>query len=258
MFSLPYALLMWRWVISFNLLSLARLTFSFPNISMVSFLVAFLLFCFEDSDTVTLSLIGSLSGVITVLVAWCIWTSWENHPVSDAHPSEKSLSFEENEDSEERPKKFTFEVVVPETTSEPHFSVLGFQFPPSLSFDWPSFPHRRRQSYDSNGTIVEDPWYSADLLTCRDVYTDDLFRPPMKMYAVLYIPKFLFIIYTGLIHDEIYTSSIHILMYCNDIRSKLSWKAPNCCIQCWVDSSTIDHLFLANVNVQSLFNLNDL
>jgi hypothetical protein len=128
---------------------------SSPNISMVSFLVAFLLLCFEDSNTVTLSLIGSLSGVITVLVAWCIWTSWENHPVSDAQPSEKSLSFEENDDLEERPKKFTFEVVMPEPTPEHQFSVLGLQLP--LSFDWPSFLHRRRQSYDSNGTVVENP-----------------------------------------------------------------------------------------------------
>jgi hypothetical protein len=126
---------------------------------MVSFFVAFLLLCFEDSTTVTLSLIGSLSGVIAVLVAWCIWTSWEKHPVSDAHPSEKSLSFEEDDDLEEleKPKKFTFEVVMPEPTQEPQPSILGLQFPPSLSFEWSSFLPRRRQSYDSNGTVVEGP-----------------------------------------------------------------------------------------------------
>ena len=94
---------------------------------------------------------------------WCVWTSWEKHPVSDAQPSEKLLSFEEDhhrEDSEERSKKFTFEVVVPEPPLEEgrqqqHSVVGGFNFP--LSFDWPSFLHRRRQSYDSNGTVVEDP-----------------------------------------------------------------------------------------------------
>ena len=86
---------------------------------------------------------------------WCIWRSWEKHPVSDAQLSEKLLSFEEYDDSEERPKRFTFEVVVPERVEEPQSSVVGFKFP--LSFDWPSFLHRRRQSNDSNGTIVEEP-----------------------------------------------------------------------------------------------------
>jgi hypothetical protein len=135
MFSLPYALLMW---------------------SMVAFLVAFLCLCFEDSDIVTISLIGTLSGVIAVLVVWCVWTSWEGHPASDAHPCEKSLSFEED-DCEERSKRFTFEVVVPEPLEEHRHSVGGFKFP--LSFDWLSFLNRpsRRQSYDSNGTVVEDP-----------------------------------------------------------------------------------------------------
>jgi hypothetical protein len=122
---------------------------------MVSFLVAFLILCFQDSDIVTLILIGSLSGVITVLVVWCVWASWEKHPDSDAHPSEKSLSFEDDDDSEERSKKFTFEVALPEPFEEPQSSAGGFNFPPS--FDWPSFMLRRRQSYDSNGTVVEDP-----------------------------------------------------------------------------------------------------
>ena len=122
---------------------------------MVSFLVAFLILCFDDSDIVTLTLIGSLSGVIAVLVVWCIWANWEEHPASDAEPSEKSLSFENDDGSEERSKKFTFEVVLPEPFEEPRSSVRGFNFP--LSFDWPSFMLRRRQSYDSNGTVVEDP-----------------------------------------------------------------------------------------------------
>lgn len=124
---------------------------------MVSFLVAFLFLCFQDSNIITISLIGSLSGVITVLVVWCVWTNWEKDPPSDARPSEKSLSFEEDDDLEERPKKFTFEVVVPEPLEEErrHSVVGGFEFPPS--FNWPSFLHRRRQSFDSNGTVVEDP-----------------------------------------------------------------------------------------------------
>ena len=130
--------------------------FSFhPHISMVSFLVAFLLLCFEDSNIITLTTIGSLGTVITVLVVWCIWTSWEKDPVSDEEPSEKLLSFEEDDDTEERPKKFTFEVVVPDPLEEHQHSTVGFNFP--LSFDWPSFINRRRQSCDSNGTVVVDP-----------------------------------------------------------------------------------------------------
>jgi hypothetical protein len=124
--------------------------------SMVSFLAAFLIQCFQNSSTVTCSLIGSLCGVIAVLVGWCIWTSWEEQPPSDAKPTEELLSFEEEEEeySEERQKNFTFEVIT-EPTQEPQPSSLGLRLP--LSFNWPSFLHRQRQSYDSNGTVVENP-----------------------------------------------------------------------------------------------------
>lgn len=149
MFSLPYALLMWRWVILLAwLLPISHLSHRY---SMVSFLAAFLLVCFQDSSTVVWSLIGSLCGVIAVLTAWCIWTSWEAHPACDAKPTEESLSFEENNNSEERPKNFTFEVVT--EPNEPQPSTLGLMLP--LSLNWPSFLHRPRQSYDSNGTAVE-------------------------------------------------------------------------------------------------------
>ena len=121
-----------------------------PTISLVSFLVAFSLLCFEDSNIITLFSIGSLSGVIAVLVVWCTWRFWEKHPVYVAEPSEKLLSFEKDDGSKERPKKFAFEVVVPEPVEEPQSSVVGFKFP--LSFDWPSFLHRRRQSNN-----VEEP-----------------------------------------------------------------------------------------------------
>lgn len=135
MFSLPYALLMW---------------------SMVSFLASFLFLCFQDSDTVTRAVIGSLSGVVAVLIAWCIVTSWEEQPGSDAQEHEKLLSFERDNDSEERSKNFTFEVVTPEPSEEPRSSALGLRLP--LSFTWPTFLPRRRQSYDSNRTAVdEDP-----------------------------------------------------------------------------------------------------
>ena len=149
-------------VSDFHLIYIARPSnFSSSSLlfSMASFLVAFLVLCFEGSSTVTHSLIGSLSGVIGVIIVWCIWTSWEKHPISNAQP-EKSLSFEgDDDDSEERPKKFTFEVIPESSITEEHHhwpSVLGLKFP--LSFDWPSFMHRRRrQSYDCNGKVVEGP-----------------------------------------------------------------------------------------------------
>ena len=117
--------------------------------SLISFIIAFLLLCFENSDIITLSFIGSLSGVIAVLIVWCIWRFWGKHPVSDAQPSEKLLSFEED-DWDERRKKFTFEVVVPEPLEEHQHSTVGFKFPPS--FNWPSFLHRPRPSDN-----VEEP-----------------------------------------------------------------------------------------------------
>ena len=156
MFSLPYALLMWRRVISSALLS--PISHRFPQYSMLSFLAAFLILCFQNSSAVVYSLIGSLCGVIAVLICWCIWTSWEEQPSSDAKPIEELLSFEQEEgseeDAEEKQKNFTFQVVT-EPTQEPQPSTLGLRLP--LSFDWPFFLHRRRQSCDSNGTVVENP-----------------------------------------------------------------------------------------------------
>lgn len=121
---------------------------------MVSFLVAFLFLCFQDSSTAIRAVIGSLGVAITVLIVWCIWTSWEKPPDSDAESPEDLLSFERDNESEDRPKGFTFEVVVSEPTETPQFSPLGLRLP--LSFTWPSFLPRRRQSCDS-GTVVGDP-----------------------------------------------------------------------------------------------------
>lgn len=119
---------------------------------MVSFLAAFLILCFQDSSTVVRATIGSLSAVITVLVAWCIWTSWEKQPDSDAITPQESLPFEED-NSEGRSKNFTFEVVPESTEEESHSLTLGLGFP--LSFAWLFFPRRRRGSFDSDDTAVE-------------------------------------------------------------------------------------------------------
>ena len=158
MLSLPYALLMWRWAI-YLLCYHSPLSHLFPQYSMVSFLVAFLHLCFEnsDTDTLTFSLIGSLSGVIAVLIAWCILASWEKHPVSDAQPSEKSLSFEEYDGSEERPKNFIFEVAPEHITEKPQSSVLGITRRFSLLFNWRSFFRlpRRTRSHNTHGTVID-------------------------------------------------------------------------------------------------------
>ena len=140
MLSLPYALLMWRWAI-YLLCYHSPLSHLFPQYSMVSFLVAFLHLCFEnsDTDTLTFSLIGSLSGVIAVLT------------------SEKSLSFEEYDGSEERPKNFIFEVVPEHITEKPQSSVLGITRRFSLLFDWRSFFRlpRRTRSHNTHGTVID-------------------------------------------------------------------------------------------------------
>ncbi|KAJ6588850.1 hypothetical protein B0H19DRAFT_1248446 [Mycena capillaripes] len=56
LYSLPYALLIW---------------------SMVSFLVAFLLMCFEKSNLVTRTLVAVIWTVVAVLILWCVFTVWE-------------------------------------------------------------------------------------------------------------------------------------------------------------------------------------
>ena len=127
---------------------------SYICFSMVSFLTAFLFMCLQDSTTVARSIIASLSGVIAVLIAWCISTSWEKHPDSDAKKPQGSLPFERHDGSEEKSNKFTFEVVMPEPTQEPQPSALGLMLP---SIAWfPFLRRRRRSSYDSNRTFIED------------------------------------------------------------------------------------------------------
>ena len=122
---------------------------------MVSFLVAFLFACFKSSGVFPRSLIGSLCGVIAVLIAWCIWTSWEKHSPSDAETPEKLLSFEKD-DNPPKSNNFTFEVVVPKPAEERQPSSLSALKLP-LSFTWPAFLRRRRQSYNSDQTVVGGP-----------------------------------------------------------------------------------------------------
>jgi hypothetical protein len=83
--SLPYALLMWSYVVSLlpgvtsahvrELLSLDR---------MVIFSIALLLLCFTISNTSTRSFVTVMSALIAALILWCIRTAWastEDHGV---------------------------------------------------------------------------------------------------------------------------------------------------------------------------------
>ncbi|KAF8066991.1 hypothetical protein FPV67DRAFT_1450101 [Lyophyllum atratum] len=55
-YSLPYALLTW---------------------AMGSFLVAFMLMCFQISTTLTRSIVGLVIGLVCALIIWCVWMAWE-------------------------------------------------------------------------------------------------------------------------------------------------------------------------------------
>ncbi|OSX61051.1 hypothetical protein POSPLADRAFT_1047329 [Postia placenta MAD-698-R-SB12] len=61
MYSLPYALLMW---------------------GMVTFLIAFAFECFETADKPSIIVSGVSWGLVGILIAWCIYTSWEGGETS--------------------------------------------------------------------------------------------------------------------------------------------------------------------------------
>ncbi|KAF5381566.1 hypothetical protein D9615_005637 [Tricholomella constricta] len=56
LYSLPYALLTW---------------------GMGTFLIAFLLMCFQVSSAVTRAVVGLAAAMVCVLIVWCIWMAWE-------------------------------------------------------------------------------------------------------------------------------------------------------------------------------------
>jgi len=78
---------------------------------MISFLMAFCLMCFQDSSSATRGCVGSLCVAVTILVGWCVWTSWEKpkeespippfadeeQPVADDSDRKSSLGSEKKE-----------------------------------------------------------------------------------------------------------------------------------------------------------------
>src|SRR5882762_10910207 len=75
LYALPYALLMWSYVMSSSDLFLAVLSHILCN-STLSFLLAFMFACFIYSSVATRSLVGAFLVAVTIFIIWCIITAW--------------------------------------------------------------------------------------------------------------------------------------------------------------------------------------
>ena len=79
-FSLPWALLMWSYVI----FCLPRRCTRFTSIKfllgdrMVIFFIALLLFCFSISNVPTRIFVAMMSVLMAALIGWGVWTAWES------------------------------------------------------------------------------------------------------------------------------------------------------------------------------------
>ena len=84
---------------------------------MVCFLLAFGFMCLQGSGIPTRSIIATLCGVILILTAWCVWTSWRDPESSDADGPKRTttLTFEE-EHAKQKGFKFTRENSESDTT----------------------------------------------------------------------------------------------------------------------------------------------
>jgi hypothetical protein len=79
-FSLPWALLLWSYVISFLklLLSPHLRNPSTPPDRMVTFSVALLLFCFVISNLWTQLFVALTSFPLLAFTLWCLWICWDS------------------------------------------------------------------------------------------------------------------------------------------------------------------------------------
>ena len=92
-FSLPWALLMWSYVISFlKLLLLPHYGPVRPD-RMVTFSVALLLFCFVISNLWTQVFVGLTSFPLFALTLWCLWMCWDSRSGSDGRTVPAQLEF---------------------------------------------------------------------------------------------------------------------------------------------------------------------
>ena len=77
-FSLPWALLMWSYVISCLSWCCAWFMKSVLLDRMVIFFIGLLLFCFSISNPLTRIFVAISSVILAALIGWCIRTAWES------------------------------------------------------------------------------------------------------------------------------------------------------------------------------------
>lgn len=80
-YSLPYAILMW---------------------GMVTFFIAFFIMCFDKSTLPTRCIVGLVSLFNAVLLAWCIWVSWEKSETLEWWKAQLRWQTQVDSDTEER------------------------------------------------------------------------------------------------------------------------------------------------------------
>ena len=93
----------------------------FRNNSIVSLLIAFGFMCLQDSGVATLSVVGTLWGIMLILTFWCIWTSWTrryDEPREADQPKRTILTFEEDH-TKRKEKGFKFKREDSETKPQP-------------------------------------------------------------------------------------------------------------------------------------------
>jgi hypothetical protein len=77
LFGLTYALLMWSCVVA-SLVSRFQIVTITNLPSVCVFFVALLLFSFEKATAHIQACVGAASGIVTILITWCIINSWES------------------------------------------------------------------------------------------------------------------------------------------------------------------------------------
>ena len=111
MFSLPYALLMWRWVPFSALCDVFQLWY--VRCSTTSFLTAFM--CLQDSGSATRSVVVTVCFIIMILIVWCIWMSWEKAPESDAIEDDATFKVDH---AKQKSRGLTFDTAIPQKPAE--------------------------------------------------------------------------------------------------------------------------------------------
>jgi hypothetical protein len=77
LFALPYALLMWAYVLFASFIMNASINVRLSS-RMVAFLISFSFWTFENADLLVYLLIGLVYLGVTLMVLWCVSTSWED------------------------------------------------------------------------------------------------------------------------------------------------------------------------------------